>query len=359
MGIYNVLQLDPIIIKNKIKNTFLKKEKITLFFLMALRSLLIVLFATAFISLLKLGFGAENMPMAVSLFCMLLGIRFVDFNYRFTDSIVNLGIILLILTFSPVCASIISSPFITLIIHFISFFTIVIMSCNKPELGNGGLYNFAYIYLCGNPVYGAALVSRLELAFLGFIICGIILYIKHRHNNPTIYFKDIILTFNLRSKLSQWQFRFALGMAIILTLGEALNIPRYMWAAFACVSLLSDYPCSENIKEKSLHRIIGVLIGSGIYLILTMIIPNSMVPLLGPLGGFCMGFCTKYTNKTAVNCLGALMMASSIYGINQSILLRITDTFIGVIISIIIAFLFKKCMDKFFPLSNNTTIENA
>lgn len=42
---------------------------------MAVRSVLIVVFAIVFISLLSGVFGSDNTPMAVALFCIMLGIR--------------------------------------------------------------------------------------------------------------------------------------------------------------------------------------------------------------------------------------------------------------------------------------------
>jgi len=63
---------------------------------------------------------------------------------------------------------------------------------------------------------------------------------------------------------------------------------------------------------------------------------------MGPLGGLCLGFCTDYRYKTALNCFGALMMATGIYGIQGAVVLRIVDTILGVIFGMIFALLFHK-----------------
>lgn len=75
---------------------------------MAVRSALIVAFAILFISLLSGLFGADNTPMAVALFCMLLGIRFVNFEYCAGDSLAGLAAALAILTLAGwlVCGAI-------------------------------------------------------------------------------------------------------------------------------------------------------------------------------------------------------------------------------------------------------------
>lgn len=347
MRFYDTLQLDPAVIKPKIRAAETKKEKVALAATMAFRSILIVAFATLCIALMGKIFGNENMPMAVALFCILLGIRFVDFNYCIKDSLINFAVVLALLVFAPVLATLAPAP-MALLIHFSAFFIILLMSCDKPELGNGGLYNFAYVYLTGNPVTGMALVRRSALALFGFIVCGAILYCKHRKNNPQVRFSQILAQFTLNSEKSRWQLRFAIGVAVVLTLGRVLHVERFMWAGFACASLLSGYPYSADIKGRSWQRILGAIVGSAIFFVLYQIIPASMHTMLGPLGGFCMGFCTDYRYKTATNCLGALMMASSLYGAGGAVCLRVVDTILGVLCSLAVAFLFQKIVDSHF-----------
>ena len=81
MKFYDALQLDPGALKRKIGACETRKEKAYYWLAMAVRAVLTVLFAIVFISLMTAGFGPENTPMAVALFCILLGIRFVNFEY--------------------------------------------------------------------------------------------------------------------------------------------------------------------------------------------------------------------------------------------------------------------------------------
>lgn len=94
---YDALQLDPSILKRRIAACETKREKNFYRAAMAVRSALIVAFAILFISLLSGLFGADNTPMAVALFCMLLGIRFVNFEYCAGDSLAGLASALAIL----------------------------------------------------------------------------------------------------------------------------------------------------------------------------------------------------------------------------------------------------------------------
>lgn len=341
MNFYQTLQTDPSILKKRIAQCETVREKTFYWAAIAIRSVLIVAFAVVFISLLAGLFGQENTPLAVALFCIMLGIRFVNFEYCTRDSLITLAIALGILVFVPSIVGVVS-PIVMVFIHFWGFFTLLYMTTQRPELGNGGLYSFAYVYLVGNPVYGVSLGKRILLALVGYAICGLILWAKHRHSHATVRFHHLILKFNVKNPVNLWQLRMALGGSLILTTGQIFEIPRFMWMGFACVSLLSEYPYSCNILPRFWQRIIGALAGSGLFFIVYQITPEFFHSLMGPLGGLCLGFCTDYRYKTAMNCFGALMLATSIYGIHAAVFLRITDTILGVCFGMIFAVLFHK-----------------
>lgn len=347
MRFYDALQLDPAVLKPKIRaaETVLERRKLQI--ALVLRSALIVAFAIALISPVSTLFGAENTPMAVALFCILLGIRFVDFSYCIKDSMVNLAITFLLLLIAPVVADH-ANPFLAVLIHFSAFFTILLMTCHVPEMGNGGLYSFAYIYLTGNPVTGILFWKRALLTLLGYLLCGAILFVKHRKKNSSVRFVQVVRQFHLSNKKSRWQFRMALGVSLVLTLGNWLQVERFMWMGFACGTLLSAYPYVTNVRERVFQRILGAVAGSLIFFAISVATPKEFHSILGPLGGFCLGFCTDYRYKTAINCLGALMLASGLYGIEKAVTLRIFDTLLGVIFGSIFIFLHSQLVDRRF-----------
>lgn len=340
MKFYDILQLDPQINKNLIRKCSRKSEKAKLITGMFLRSLLIVMFAIVFISLLTAVFGSENSPMAVAVFCILLGVRFVDFGYCIKDELLALSVAFLLLLISPVIASSVF-PLLGFFINMISFFTILFITCDKPEMGNGGLFSFAYIYLSGNPVYGESLLQRFFLTLTGLLICGLIFFMKHKNKNKDIRFLEKIKQADIRDFKYQWMLRMAIGVSAILSLGLALKVERFMWAGFACGSLLSEYSPNPKIKQRFVQRLTGVVAGSALFYFIYQLLPMEGHGFIGPLGGFCLGFCVDYKFKTAMNCLGALMLASEIYGIQTSILLRISDTVIGVVFAFIFYFMYE------------------
>lgn len=349
MKFYDALQMDPAILKRKISACNTKQDKAYYWTAIAIRSVLIVAFAIIFISFLSRVFGAENTPLAVALFCILLGIRFVNFEYCIGDSLLTLAAALAILVLGPSAAAILP-PLFLISLHFVCFFSLLAITTQRPEMGNGGLYSFAYIYLTGNPVAGEALIRRGLLALTGYILCGAILFAKHRHQHKEIRFHHVVQKFDLSKPVCLWQLRMALGVSLVLTAGQVFGVERFMWMGFACASLLSEYPYSNNTLPRFWQRIIGAVAGSCLFFVLYSMLPESMHPLLGPLGGLCLGFCTDYRYKTAMNCLGALMLGAGIYGLQSAVVLRIADTVLGVTFGLVFAAIFHHLVaSRFLP----------
>lgn len=347
MRFYDALQLDPAVLKAKIRTSESAGERRRLWIAMAMRSLLIVMFAILCISPAANVFGAENNPMAVALFCILLGVRFVDFNYCIKDSMINLAIIFLLLLFAPVVADYVH-PLLAVFIHFAAFFAILIMGADRPEFGNGGLFGFAYVFLTGNPVTGALFWKRFALTGIGYLICGAIFLAKHRNKNRNIPFRQIISRFDMSTEKSRWQLRMALGVSLVLTLGNCLQIQRFMWIGFACAALLSTYPYSVSIKQRYIHRVAGVVAGSALFFVIYQLTPDSLHSMLGPLGGICLGFCADYRFKTGFNCFGALMMAAGLYGVGNAAALRVVNNVAGLSFAVAVIWLYQKLVESRF-----------
>lgn len=349
MRFYDALQMDPSILKRKSAASDTKGEKLYYWTAMAVRSVLIVAFAIVFISLLSGVFGSDNSPLAVALFCIMLGIRFVNFDYCIGDSLLTLAAALAILVLAPSAAAVLP-PLLLIPLHFVCFFSLLYITTQRPEMGNGGLYSFAYVYLTGNPVLGEALVRRGLLALVGYVICGAILFAKHRQQHKTVRFRHVVQKFDLSKPVCLWQLRMALGVSLVMTAGQVFGVERFMWMGFACASLLSEYPYSGNTFTRFWQRIVGAVAGCCLFFVLYLVIPESLHSLLGPLGGLCLGFCTDYKYKTAMNCLGALMLGAGIYGIHGAVLLRVADTVLGVTFGLVFAAVFHKLVAvRFLP----------
>lgn len=329
---YDALQLDPSILKRRIAACETKKEKNFYRAAMAVRSALIVAFAILFISLLSGLFGADNTPMAVALFCMLLGIRFVNFEYCAGDSLAGLALV---------------AP-----LHFAAFFALLFLTSQRPEMGNGGIYSFAYIYLTGNPVAGEALARRGLMALAGWLLCGAILLAKHRGRHADTRFHHLVRRFRLSRPECLWRLRMALGVSLVLAAGQVFGVERFMWMGFACGSLQSEYPLPGSAAVRFWQRIAGAAAGCAAFALLYLALPAGLRPLLGPLGGFCMGFCTDYRYKTAMNCFGALMIGAGLYGLSGAVALRLADTVLGAAFGLCFAALFHRLSRRLLPAAD-------
>lgn len=339
MAFYDILQLDPAVLKVHIKQAETRAERRRFQWGLFLRALFIVAFAVAFIASLNALFGSENSAMSVAIFCILLAVRFVDFNYCMQDALRNLVIVFPLLCFAPLVAQSLPLPG-AILVHTVALFVIFMMTCDQPEMGNSGLFGFSYVFLAGNPVQGDALEARFLMTCVGILICGWVYLRKHKGKHANVPFSARWQVFDFCEQKYQWQVRMALGIGIILAVGAAVQLERFVWAAFAVSSILTDHRMGSGIQDKSSHRLIGVLIGTMLFYLVYSFVPPSLYVLIGPIGGFCLGFCGAYLSKTVFNCFGALIMGASIYGLEGSVMLRISDTLIGVVFALGFYYLF-------------------
>lgn len=359
MKFYDAIQLDPAYLKKMIREADEPKQRQKLWFAMATRAVLLVAFAVVMISPVSKVFGEENSAMGVALFCIMMGIRFVDFGYCIGDSIINLAAAFALLLFAPSVAALVN-PVFAVVIHVSAFFIILFMTSDRPEMGNAGLYTFAYVYLSGNPVVGASLQNRALLTLAGYVLCAAILIAKHRKKNQGVRFWSMVKNFSLSNPKTQWQFQLALGVGILLGLSSLVPLKRMMWAGFACGSVLGCYNATKDgIKERFADRLIGTVIGSAVFAAAYWIIPTQFHMVLGILGGLCLGFCADYRAKTACNCLGALFIASGLYGLQESVLLRVANNFAGVVFGALFWVVYQKVMDAYMPSAAKNGTQDA
>ena len=188
MDFYQVLQLSPFILKNKIKAGESVEEKRFYRRALIVRSFLIVLFASVSITMISAVFGQEQSTLAVVLFCMLMSIRFVDFGYRVKQGIIGLGVVLLLLLFSPQIAAVLPSGW-KFICHFCSLLMIFLLTGVNRQFGNPSLYSFCYVFLVGTLPSKEFFVSRFILVCLAFILFSWIYFRNHRekHQEFSLY----------------------------------------------------------------------------------------------------------------------------------------------------------------------------
>ncbi len=345
---YGLLQLNQDKLKTKVKESDTFGGKFYYSFVLVVRALLIVAFAVLFCTVSSVFFGEENSAMGVVLLVIVLTVRFIHFSYCLKDTLVTLAVFLLILTVAPTISILVPS-WAVFFVHFIAFFIILCITTQNPRMGLGGLVGFSYVYLVGNPAQGSALAWRGALAVCGYILIAAIFIYKHREKDKEVRFTKIFENFNLSNPVVLWQLRFALGLAILLTIGQVLEIPRFMWAGFACQTMLAKYPYStQNTRERFSERVEGIAIGCTGFVILCYLIPESMYSMIGLVAGFFLAFCVTYRNKTIVICFSALSMAIGLYGVTGAALLRVINNVMGAVFAAVFIGLYHIVIGKRF-----------
>lgn len=344
MTFYESLQLDPYVLKQHIKQAKDTKEKSFFYKALFARTILLVGFASLFIGLITFFFGSMNASMAVVLFCILLSIRFVDFGYKISHSIISLAIVLFILFMVPLINTI-DLLTVKWFINFVAILTIFMLTGSNPKMGNPGLYSFSYLFLVGTAqdLNFDELKSRALLLVLSFFCFSVILFMKHKQkNNDTSFIADFIGE-DIFSKRNLWLINYAFGVSLILLVGEYIPLNRFMWVTFAFSSLISGYE-NDFIKERFIDRIIGVIIGSILFGIFNQFIPATVLAVIS---GLALGLTTTYRYKSIFNSFGALSTASILFGLQSSINIRIINNLVGLTLAYLYFIVSKQLYKKY------------
>lgn len=343
MTFYQKMQLSTAECKRNIRESHTPKEKYKNVCVLIAKDISCVAFAILFVSVFTLLFGSANSNAAVVIFCILLTTRFVHYGYRMQDNLRNMAIIYLIFALFPTVA-IIFPPILRYFIHFFALITILVMACDEPQMGNCGLYGFCYVFLTGAPVSGRDFYLRVIEMLVGYLLCALILYHNHQKKEIKRTFQDVLKEGGLHNKKFCWQLRIALGVSTCMLIADLMHLPRTMWVGLACVSVMSPY--TDDTKSRAKNRILGILIGSALFFVLHPLWPQSLIHFFGPLSGLCVGICATYRWSTVFNCFGALLSATTLYGLYQAVPLRIFNNIFGCLYGVFFAWIFTALINR-------------
>lgn len=342
--LYQLLQLSPQVLKTKIKNTIIFQEKRKFILALLLRSILLVFFSIFYILFFSSLFGKENNSVAVGSLCILLGIRFVSYGYKIKESLLSLATVLFLMFLGGI-VSLLNSLWGVFVFNFLALLVILLLVANRPIMGNAGIYTFSYLFIVETPVENKLILTRFLSLIFVFFICGLILYLKHNKNDRDVCLFDIIRSWNIYNKNSIWQVSLALGVSLALFLGRAFHLSKTVWIGYACMSILllyDNYKSKKQLFNRVVSRVLAVVIGSILYGYVSSFICEKYTFIIGPVAGLLLGLSGTYFWNNVLNCFGALLLASEIYGIEGSIYYRIENNIIGVAVAMIVFFVFRK-----------------
>ena len=326
MNIYDELQLNAGGSKQLIRSAATPREKRRHALLYVGKVVLTVAFCFCFVTLFSLLFGSDNsVPGVVVLLCILT-FRFTDFGIRVPHAVGALAAIFAVFAFLPRLANAVPSG-LAFFVHLTAVFVLVLLGCHNVILFNQAVLVLGYLLLFGYDVTGASYARRLLALAVGFVLTSLVYVRSHRRRTYKRGFADLLKEFNLHSARGRWQVSMALGVSGALLLAALLGLPRTMWAGIACMSVI--VPFRSDVKRRVRGRIPGNLLGGALFLLLYGVLPASLRPYLGIIGGIGVGFSATYGWQAVFNSLGAMAIAVPLLGVPGAVFFRIFNNVFG------------------------------
>lgn len=326
MTFYQELQLNSVGSKQLIKNTTDPKEKRRHILIYNFKVYLVMAFCVAIVSLYSKLTGSNNSVVGVTVLLAVLVLRQADFGIRTTHGLFCIAGIYGILMIGPRIANSVSAvP--AFAVNIICIMLLMILGCHNVIMYNHSTFVLGYLLLLGYDVTGAEYIKRVEGLLVGMILCMAIFY-KNQKNRPyRRTFLDLFREFDLNSARGRWYLKLTLIVSSAMLFMNLLGLPRAMWAGIACMSVC--LPFTEDCIARSGKRWQFNIVGCAIFIILYLVLPESMYPYIGMIGGIGVGYSAGYAWQTAFNTFGALSIAAGLFGMPAAVALRIGANVFG------------------------------
>ena len=205
----------------------------------------------------------------------------------------------------------------------------MILGCHNVIMYNHSTFVLGYLLLQGYDVTGQEYLYRVAGLLVGMVLCMAIFY-KNQKNRPyRRSFLDLFREFDINSARNRWYIRLSLVVSSAMLFMSLLGLPRAMWAGIASMSVCLPFPddCGERAGKRAAFNIVGCLL----FVILYLVLPESMYPYIGMIGGIGVGYSAGYAWQTAFNTFGALSIASGLFGMPYAVALRIGANVFGAV----------------------------
>lgn len=352
MTLYQELQLSSVGSKQLIKKTEDKKEKRRHILIYNFKVYLVMAFCFAVVTIFSQIFGSANSVAGVTILLALLVLRQADFGIHTTHGLLSIAGIFTILMVGPKVSNLVS-PTLALPINIACIFMIMILGCYNVIMSNQSTFVLGYLLLQGYDVSGTDYLMRVVGLFVGMILCMAVFY-KNQKNRPhTKGFLDLFRDFDLKSEQSRWYVKFTLIVSLALWMVSFAGLPRAMWMGIACMSIcqLKHEGCVEKAKKRGPYNVVGCLI----FLALYRLLPTSMYPYIGIIGGIGVGYSAGYAWQTVFNTFGALSIAAGLFGPIAAVVLRMGLNLFASVYTVVC----DNILDRIFQWNTDTISEMA
>ena len=332
MTFYQELQLSSTGSKQLIKNTTDPKEKRRHILIYNFKVYLVMIFCVAVVSLYSKFIGNDNSVVGVTVLLAVLVLRQADFGIRTSHGLLSIVGIFAILMTAPRFANTLS-PVPAFAVNVIAILLLMILGCHNVIMYNHSTFVLGYLLLLGYDVTGASYIKRVEGLAVGMILCMIIFY-KNQKNRPyRRTFLDLFREFDLHSARGRWYLKLT------------FIVSRAMWAGIACMSVC--LPFTKDCVARSGSRWQFNIVGCAIFIVLYLVLPESMYPYIGMIGGIGVGYSAGYAWQTVFNTFGALSIAAGLFGMPAAVALRVGANIFGAAYTVICNKVIDKLADRF------------
>ena len=333
-----------------IKKTTDPKEKKRHILIYNFKVYLVVAFCFALVTVFSTVFGSGNSVAGVVVLLALLVLRQADFGIRTTHGLLCIVGIFGILIVGPRFTNTLS-PIPAFFVNLICIMALMMLGCHNVIMSNHSTFVLGYLLLQGYDVTGKEFIMRVISLLIGMVICMAVFY-KNQKNRPyRRTFFDLFREFNFRSARNWWYIRLTFIVSTALLIMSLLELPRAMWAGIACMSVC--LPFSNDLVARAKLRGPYNILGSFIFMVLYMVLPKSMYPYIGIIGGIGVGYSAGYAWQTVFNTFGALSIASGLFGMTGAVFLRIGANVFASIYTVIA----DKILNKVFEWSTQMSPE--
>ena len=301
MTFYQELQLSSTGSKQLIRNTTDPKEKRRHILIYNFKVYLVMAFCVAVVSMYSKLTGSSNSVVGVTVLLAVLVLRQADFGIRTTHGLLSIAGIFGILMAGPRLANIVP-PLAAFAVNAVCILLLMILGCHNVIMYNHSTFVLGYLLLLRNRAYRRT-------------------------------FLDLFREFDLKSARSRWYVKLTLIVSSAMLFMNLLGLPRAMWAGIACMSVC--LPFTEDCIPRSVSRGMFNVVGCLLFIVLYLILPKSMYPYIGMIGGIGVGYSAGYPWQTAFNTFGALSIAAGIFGMPAAIALRIGANVLGAAYTVI------------------------
>ena len=348
MTFYQELQLSSTGSKELIKKTADSKEKRRHILIYNVTVYLVVAFCFALVTLFSTVFGSGNSVAGVVVLLALLVLRQADFGIKTTHGLLCIAGIVGILIIGPRLTNTLA-PIPAFFMNLIFIMLLMILGCHNVIMSNHSTFVLGYLLLQGYDVTGNEYILRIVSLLIGMVICMAVFY-KNQKNRPyRRTFLDLFREFNLRSARTGWYVRLTIIVSTALLIMSLLGLPRAMWAGIACMSVC--LPFSSDLVARAKLRGPYNILGSLIFMVLYVVLPKSMYPYIGIIGGIGVGYSAGYAWQTVFNTFGALSIASNLFGMTGAVILRIGANVFASIYTVVMDKLLNKIFENSTELS--------